>query len=98
MLDIKLIRENPEFVRSNLMKRGTPENISMLDELVETDRKWRENLTRLNELRHQKKLVTTEIATLKKARKDASERLAKAKIIDVEITNTQKKVAGEEER
>ena len=98
MLDIKLIRENPEFVRSNLMKRANPENINMLDGLVETDRKWRENLTRLNELRHQKKLVTTEVATLKKAGKDASETLAKAKTIDAEITNTEKEVAAEEEK
>jgi seryl-tRNA synthetase len=98
MLDIKLIRENPEHVRSNLMKRGNPENLSMLDELVETDRKWRENLTNLNELRHQKKLVTSEIATLKKAGKDAAERLEKAKAIDREITDTEGKVAAEEEK
>src|SRR3989337_895947 len=98
MLDIKLIRENPECGRSNLMKRGTPENLSMLDELVETDRKWRENLTKLNELRHQKKLVTTEVATLKKAGKDAAEKLEKAKAIDREITATEKEVAAEEEK
>ena len=98
MLDIKLIRENPEHARSNLMKRGNPENLSMLDELVETDRKWRENLTKLNELRHQKKLVTTEVATLKKAGKDAAEKLEKAKAIDREITATEKEVAAEEEK
>ena len=73
MLDIKLIRENPEFVRINLAKRANPENLRMLDDLLETDRKWRENLTKLNELRHQKKLVTAEVATLKKAGKDAKE-------------------------
>ena len=98
MLDIKLIRENPEFVRSNLMKRGNSENTIMLNELVETDKKWRENLTRLNELRHQKKLVTTEIATFKKAGKNASETLSKAKKIDLEITDTEKEVAAEEEK
>ena len=98
MLDIKLIRENPEHVRSNLMKRGNPENLSMLDELVETDRQWRETLTNLNELRHQKKLITTEVATLKKAGKDAAEKLEKAKAIDREITATEKEVAAEEEK
>jgi seryl-tRNA synthetase len=98
MLDIKLIRENPEIVSSNLMKRGNSENIGMLDDLVGTDRKWRENLTRLNELRHQKKLATTEVAALKKAGKDASETLAKAKAIDTEITSTEKEVAAEEEK
>jgi seryl-tRNA synthetase len=98
MLDIKLIRENPEFVRTNLMKRGDPENLKMLDELVETDRKWRENLTKLNDLRHQKKLVTTEVATLKKAGKDAKEKLEKAKEIEIEIVNTEIEVTAEEEK
>jgi seryl-tRNA synthetase len=96
MLDIKLIRENPEHVRNNLMKRANPENLSMLNDLVETDRKWRENLTKLNELRHQKKLVTTEVATLKKARKDAAEKLEKAKAVDSQIKDTEKQVSEEE--
>lgn len=98
MLDIKLIRESLEYVRSNLIKRGNPENLSMLDELVETDSKWRENLTKLNELRHQKKLVTGEVATLKKTGKDASEKLAKAKAIDKEIKDLEGEVASDEEK
>jgi seryl-tRNA synthetase len=98
MLDIKLIRENPEFVKNNLAKRANPENLRMLEDLLETDRKWRENLTKLNELRHQKKLVTAEVATLKKAGKDAKEPLEKAKAVDAEIANTEKEVAAEEEK
>ena len=98
MLDIKLIRESLEYVRSNLMKRGDSENLSMLEELVETDSKWRENLTKLNELRHQKKLVTGEVATLKKTGKDASEKLEKAKAIDKEITEMEGEVASEDEK
>lgn len=70
----------------------------MLGELVDIDRKWRENLTKLNDLRHQKKLVTTEIAALRKAGKDARDRLEKAKAIDTEIVVTGKEVAVEEER
>lgn len=98
MLDIKLIRDNPEFVRNNLMKRGNPECIKMLDELLETDKKWRENLTKLNELRHQKKLVTNEVATLKKAKKNADKELEKAKEIDTEIVTTEQEVVKEEEK
>ena len=97
MLDIKLIRENPELVRSNLMKRANPENIKMLDELIGLDRKWRQDLTSLNDLRHERKQVTSEIAILKKAQKDASIQVDKAKIIDTEITCLEKKVTDEEE-
>ncbi len=98
MLDIKLIRENPEFVKNNLAKRGNPENLKMLDELIVVDREWRKDLTKLNELRHDRKLVTGEIATLKKAGKNAAAEVEKAKAIDVEITAVEKQVAKEEEK
>jgi seryl-tRNA synthetase len=98
MLDIKLIRENPECVKENLAKRGNPENGKMLDALIDVDRKWRETLTKLNELRHERKLVTIEIAKLKKAGEDADDKVEKAKAIDAEITAMEKQVAEKEER
>ena len=98
MLDIKLIRENPDFVKNNLMKRGNPENSKILDELVDLDRLWRLNLTKLNDLRHKRKLITAEIAALKKARKDAKGKVEKAKTIDSEITSIQAEVARAEEK
>jgi seryl-tRNA synthetase len=98
MLDIKLIRENPEFVKNNLMKRGDPENIRMLDVLIEYDGKWRQSLTRLNELRHERKLITTKIAALKKRGEDAAEEIAKGKAIDAEITMLEKQVSEYEEK
>ena len=75
MLDIKLIRENPQLVKDNLAKRGNPECIQMLDDLIATDKEWRLNLTKLNELRHQRKQVTIEIAKLKKTGKEADEQV-----------------------
>jgi seryl-tRNA synthetase len=98
MLDIKLIRENPELVRINLMKRGDPENQRMLDELISHDKEWRQCLTRLNELRHERRMITTEIASLKKNRKDANKELSKAKAIDTEITGLEKQVNEFEEK
>jgi seryl-tRNA synthetase len=92
MLDIKLARENSKLVRNNLMKRGDPENLRMLDELIDFDRKWRQHLTELNELRHERRLITTEIAALKKKGKDANKELSKAKKIDTEITALEKQV------
>lgn len=98
MLDIKLIRENPELVRNNLMKRGNPENQKMLDELIGYDRKWRQYLTRLNELRHERRLVTAEIASLKKRGKDANNEILKGKAIDTEVTALEKQVNECEEK
>jgi seryl-tRNA synthetase len=98
MLDVKLIRENPELVRSNLERRGNPENLVMLEDLIATDKQWRLNLSRLNDLRHERKVCTTEIATLKKAGKDAAEAVQKAKVIDAEITILEKEVVLEEQK
>ncbi|MEM3377750.1 MAG: serine--tRNA ligase [Candidatus Bathyarchaeia archaeon] len=98
MLDIKLVRENPETVKNNLMKRGNLEIIRMLDELIAVDCEWRRNLTKLNELRHERKMITTEIAALKKAGKDAGSKVEKAKAIDAEITKIQAEVTRAEEK
>jgi len=98
MLDIKLIRENPEFVKNNLAKRGNPENGKMLDALIDLDKEWRQNLSKLNDLRHERKMMTAEIGKLKKAGKDAGEELEKAKSLDSEITSIQAKVAEAEKK
>jgi seryl-tRNA synthetase len=98
MLDIKLIRENPEFVKENLAKRGNPENGTMLNKLINVDREWRQNLTKLNDLRHERKLVTIEIAKLKKTGKNAAAEVEKAKEIDAEITTVEKQVTAQEEQ
>ncbi|MDR2720588.1 MAG: serine--tRNA ligase [Nitrososphaerota archaeon] len=98
MLDIKLIRESSDIVRANLEKRGNPENLLMLDELVALDKQWRLNLAGLNDLRHARKMATVEIAKLKKAGQDAQAQVEKAKEIDVQITSLEKQVAQEEEK
>lgn len=98
MLDIRLIRENPRIVRSNLEKRGDPASLQRLDELLECDRLWREGLTKLNDLRHERRQTTTEIAILKKKGKDAVKEIGKGKAIDAEVTALEKQVAEKEQR
>ena len=98
MLDIKLIRENLQFVKDNLAKRGNPECIQMLDDLTAVDRSWRLNQTKLNELRHQRKQVTIEIAKLKKSGKEADEQVSKAQEIDISITEMEKTTTQQEQK
>jgi seryl-tRNA synthetase len=98
MLDIRLIRENPKLVRENLKRRGDPENLKMLDELIECDRLWRQQLTRLNDLRRERNRITTEIAAAKKRGEDVAAIISKAKAVDEEITAMEKRVAEYEEK
>jgi seryl-tRNA synthetase len=76
MLDIRLIRQDPSFVRNNLKRRGNPEYITLLDTLLKDDQQWRSALSQLNDLRHTKNNLTLEIASLKKNNRDASDKLA----------------------
>jgi len=92
MLDIKLIREHPDTVRGNLEKRGDLEKLKMFDDLIEYDRKWRRSLTELNKLRHERKVITVDIANLKKRGKDASEKLEGATKILKKIERLKKNV------
>ena len=98
MLDIRIIRENPGLVKQNLEKRGDPSNLKMLDELIAFDKTWRQGLTELNNLRHERRKITAEIAAAKKKGKDTEKEIAKAKKVDAEITTLEKQVAEAEER
>ena len=92
MLGIKLIREQPEVVRENLKKRRATEKLKMLEDLIEYDKEWRRLLTEANKLRHKRKLITTEIASLKKKGKDVSKKLEEAQKIPEEIEKLEKKI------
>ena len=98
MLDIKLIRKNPELVRENLRKRMAFDKIRMLDELIECDRTWRRELTRLNELRHERRMITTEIAKRKRRGEDVEELIRRAQQVSGMISELEGKVREYERR
>jgi len=72
MLDIKLIRENPEAVRLNIERRHDPTKLSLLDQAIASDSKWREQTTKINRLRRRRNEISSEIGRLIKEGKDAS--------------------------
>jgi seryl-tRNA synthetase len=98
MLDIKLIREHPEIVRKDLEKRGEPEKIEMLNNLIKYDIDWRSLLTEANELRRKLNQITAEVASLKKQKKDASKQIEQAKTIPQQIKGLEIKVAEYREK
>lgn len=98
MLDIKLIRDNADLVKANLAKRGNPEALRMLDDLIVFDKDWRLNLTKLNDLRHDRKQITIEIAKLKKAHQEATNEVGKAQLVDRKITLMEKQVVEQEQK
>jgi len=87
MLDIKLLREQPDIVRANLERRKEPGKIALLDEFLEKDKRYRGLLRELEELRAEKNKISREIGTLKKEGKDASLLLKKAEDLPGIITS-----------
>jgi len=98
MLDIKLIRENPEAVRENIKKRQHPEYLDYLDELLKSDKKWRELLVQVNELRSKRNKISLDIAKLKKEKKDASKLLKEAEKIPQKIKEIEEETKVLEEK
>ena len=82
MLDIKLIRENPEKI-NELLKRRNPD--LSIDEVIEIDKKRRETQARADVLRNEKKLLSKEIGELMKNKQDATAIQEKVKSLNEEI-------------
>jgi len=78
MIDVNLIRKNPDFVRENLKRRNDPEKLELLDEFIEADKKWRALQTKLNELRRKRNQLSLQIAQKKKMGEDEKPLLIEA--------------------
>jgi len=90
MLDINLIRENPEVVRRDLARRGAVDKIEMLEELIKLDKEWRRLQTKLSNLRHERNVITFEVARLKREEKDSHKKVQLAEKLTEEIRTLEK--------
>ena len=82
MFDIKLIRDNQEFVQKNLAAKKVKIDLTSV---LEYDRKRRDLLAELENLRGQKNLANDEISKLLKDKKDPKKRIELMKAISKEI-------------
>jgi len=85
MLDMKLVRSNPELVKENIRKKFQDHKLVLVDEVIEKDRQFREAKTRCDEIRSQRNSISKEIGYL--VAKGMKEEAEKSKARVVEITN-----------
>ena len=78
MLDIRLVREDPEVIRKDLAKRQAPEKEKLLDDVIRRDKEWRKALAEGDRLKRRRNEITKEIAKAKKAGKKADPLLKEA--------------------
>ena len=102
MIDIKFLRENPEIVKQNIRNKFQDRKLTLVDEVIELDRKNRAYIQEVEALRAQKNKISKEIGKLMgQGKKEEAEQI-KAEVakdnarID-ELTAMQKE-AGEEIR
>src|SRR5205807_8692401 len=70
MVDVRLVRENPEVIRKDLAKRHAPDKAKVLDSVIQWDKEWRKALAEGDALKRRRNEITKEIAEAKKAGKD----------------------------
>ncbi len=74
MIDIKLLRENPDLVKENIKKKFQDDKLKLVDEVLELDEKLRSFKTEGDNLRSQRNKTSKEIgALMAQGKKDAAE-------------------------
>ena len=85
MIDIKFLRENPDIVKENIKKKFQDHKLCLVDEVIDFDKKYRETKLNGDNLRAERKSLSSQIGNLMKAgQKDEAESVKK----QVEEINT----------
>ncbi len=64
MLDIKLLRTEPDIVRENIKKKFQDEKLPLVDEVIELDKEYRDAKQKAEALRNKRNVVSKEIGML----------------------------------
>ena len=93
MLDIKLLRTNPEIVKENIKKKFQDEKLVLVDEVVEKDIEYRAAKTKCDELRAKRNSMSKQIGGLigKGLKEEAEQVKAEVKQIGSELEELEKK-------
>ena len=80
MIDIKLIRENPDIVKENIKKKFQDHKLVLVDEVRDLDEKNREVKLKGDELRMQRNSLSSQIGVLMKENKKSEAEEIKKKV------------------
>lgn len=94
MFDLKLVRENPEFVRQGLLNKNERDRV---DEILKLDETRRQLILDTDELKARRNNASGQVAQLKRAGEDASALIAEMKVVSDQITEMDVKLRTVEE-
>ena len=96
MIDIKLLRENPELVKENMKKKFQEHKLVLVDEVLELDKKKREATLKGDELRSSRNSLSSEIGNLmKQGQKEEAEKI-KTKVQEINQSLTENEALEED--
>ena len=96
MLDIKLVRNNPDLVREGLRKRGHSEEV--LDELLSLDVARRKLIAEVEELKSRRNKVSMEIARLKQNKLNADDLIKEMRLEGDRVAELDRELTGMDDR
>ena len=80
MIDIKLIRENPDLVRQNIKNKFQDYKLPLVDEVLELDKKARETMAKGDDLRNKRKTLSNQIGNYMREGKKAEAETVKQEV------------------
>ena len=83
MIDIKLIRENPELVKDNIIKKFQEEKLILVDEVKQLDSEYRAVRVKADELRARRNSASKEIGLKMKAGQRVEAEQLKAEVAQI---------------
>jgi len=85
LLDIKLVREDPEMVRESLRKRGMPDKLDQVELVLKLDAEWRHLQAEADQLRKSRNEITAAIAEARKKKQETTTLMIEAQAVPVKI-------------
>ena len=87
MIDLKLLKEQPEVIRAAIKNRGADIDLTGI---IELDKKRRAIITELQDLRKERNVLSEKVGTLKRQGKETTKFMQKARAIADRIKNVEK--------
>ena len=83
MLDIKLVRENPELVKENIKKKFQNHKLVLVDEVIELDAEYRNIRKKADDLRGERNKASKNIGLLMREGKKEEAQAAKEAVANI---------------
>ncbi len=98
MLDIRLIRENPDLVRENIKKKFQDVKLPLVDQVLDLDKENRDTIQAAQDLRTSRNALSKEVGVLMGQSKKDPSKLEEANALKAQVSADAQRLAQLEER